>query len=72
MLFDSLTKIEAVISACWGPETCDQLDLTRSQFLSGEIVGAPQLVERPANTDYGRLAEQYSVLSERVASRLRS
>lgn len=47
-----------------------ELDLTRSQFTDGEVVGAPEVVSRPENTAQGRLAKQYRVLSERVASRL--
>ena len=46
-----------------------EVDLTRSQF-GGEIVGAPEVVSRPADVTHGRLAEQYRVLSERVAKRL--
>lgn len=48
-----------------------ELDLTRAQFTRGEVVGTPKVVSRPVNTAEGRLAEQYRVLSERVASRLR-
>lgn len=128
MILGSLTEIETAISACWGPETCDpvdladwssanpargqcavtalvvqdllggellmaevrhadgsrqgvhywnrlhgglELDLTRSQFLSGEVVGGPRAVERPADTGDGRLAEQYRAMSVRVERRLR-
>jgi hypothetical protein len=50
----------------------DELDLTRSQFTRGEVVGAPEVVPRPPNVAQGRLAKQYQVLSGRVANWLRA
>ena len=47
-----------------------ELDLTRSQLSRGEVVGTPELVPRPPNVAHGRVAEQYRVLSERVANAL--
>jgi hypothetical protein len=48
-----------------------ELDLTRSQFNRGEFVGVPDVAPRPSGIPQGRLAQQYHVLSERVAARLR-
>jgi hypothetical protein len=51
-----------------------EIDLTRSQFRQGEVIGEPTTRERPAELDpthprYFRY-EQYLVLSERVRRRL--
>jgi hypothetical protein len=43
-----------------------EVDLTRSQFVQGEIVGEPQVVPRPAEMTAGRLSHQYQLLAERV------
>lgn len=47
-----------------------ELDLTRSQFTRGEVVGVPAVVSRPPEIPDGRLAKQYEMLSQQVASRL--
>jgi ADP-ribose pyrophosphatase YjhB (NUDIX family) len=44
-----------------------ELDLTREQFRSGEVVGAPDTVDRPTDVTRGRLAGQYHLLAARVA-----
>jgi ADP-ribose pyrophosphatase YjhB (NUDIX family) len=48
------------------------LDLTREQFLRGEVVGPPRGVERPADVTRGRVAGHYHLLAHRVASPPRS
>jgi 8-oxo-dGTP pyrophosphatase MutT (NUDIX family) len=49
-----------------------ELDLTREQFRSGEVVGAPRAVERPGDVTRGRLAGNYHLLAHRVAAAPRS
>ncbi|MGI8716104.1 MAG: YunG family protein [Solirubrobacteraceae bacterium] len=49
-----------------------ELDLTREQFVNGEIVSAPRLAERPADPTTGRLAGQYRLLAAAVARRLKT
>jgi hypothetical protein len=48
-----------------------EVDLTRSQFTRGERIGEPEPAFRPANSEEGRLAEQYALLADRVARRVR-
>lgn len=43
-----------------------EVDLTAEQFVAGEVIGEPRLVERPADVTRGRLAGQYRLLSARV------
>ena len=43
-----------------------ELDLTREQFRRGELVGSPQVVERPDDVTRGRLAGHYQLLAHRV------
>ena len=47
-----------------------ELDLTRAQFKNGERVGRPDVMTRPDDTAGGRLAQQYRLLADRVATRL--
>jgi hypothetical protein len=47
-----------------------EVDVTREQFLDGEVVGAPEVVERPDDLSGARLLEQYELLSARVHERL--
>lgn len=47
-----------------------EVDLTRSQFDRGEIVGEPKVVPRPEDVTSGRMAARYRLLADRVASRL--
>jgi hypothetical protein len=55
----------------WNRLSCGtEIDLTRTQFANGELIGRPGLVTRPRNTDEGRMAEQYRLLAGRVASQL--
>jgi ADP-ribose pyrophosphatase YjhB (NUDIX family) len=44
-----------------------ELDLTREQFRRGEVVGAPETIERPPDVTRGRLAGHYHLLAHRVA-----
>ena len=44
-----------------------EVDLTREQFRRGEVVGEPEVIERPADVTRGRLAGQYHLLAARVA-----
>jgi hypothetical protein len=46
-----------------------ELDLTREQFRDGEVIGPPQVVERPAPPFTGRLEAQYRALSAAVLAR---
>src|SRR6185436_2099938 len=43
-----------------------EVDLTREQFLDGEVVGEPRVVERPADLSGGRVYGQYVVLATTV------
>jgi hypothetical protein len=45
-----------------------EVDLTREQFREGETVHAPSVVPRPPDLTVGRLASQYRVLAERLAT----
>lgn len=57
----------------WNRVDGSELDLTREQFRDGEVIGAPRVVERPADPSVtGRLARQYRVLSQAVRTRLGS
>jgi hypothetical protein len=47
-----------------------ELDLTRTQFKRGEVVGEPEVAARPADTSAGRLAGQYRALARAVRARL--
>lgn len=47
-----------------------ELALTREQFTSGEVIGEPRMVERPADVTCGRLAGQYHLLEAAVARKL--
>jgi hypothetical protein len=47
-----------------------EVDLTRDQFKRGEVVGSAEVAARPKDVTRGRLAEQYRLLSDAVASRL--
>ena len=47
-----------------------EVDLTRTQFARGEVIGEPKIVRRPDDTSSGRLAAQYRLLADRVASQL--
>ena len=49
-----------------------ELDLTREQFRSGEVVGAAETIERPPDVTRGRLAGHYHLLAHRVAETPRS
>ncbi len=46
-----------------------EIDLTRDQFAGHELVGQPQVVERPPGP-IRRSAAQYALLGQRVAARL--
>ncbi len=43
-----------------------ELDLTREQFRSGEVVGAPQQIDRPPDVTRGRMAGHYHLFAHRV------
>jgi len=47
-----------------------EIDLTREQFVAGEVVQAPEVVPRPADLTAGRLYPQYRALADAVRSRL--
>jgi hypothetical protein len=49
-----------------------EIDLTREQFVAGEVIQASRVVSRPADVNVGRLASQYQALSDRVRTRLES
>jgi hypothetical protein len=44
----------------------EELDLTRAQFVAGEVVLEPQVVDRPADLSGGRVYGQYVVLATTV------
>jgi len=44
-----------------------EVDLTREQFRGGEVVGVPEVVERPRDVTRGRLSGHYHLLAHRVA-----
>lgn len=48
-----------------------EVDLTREQFVNGEIISKPRLVRRPADTTSGRIAGQYRLLATAIARRLK-
>lgn len=48
------------------------LDLTREQFINGEIIDKQRLAARPTDTTSGRLAGQYRLLAAAVARRLKA
>jgi hypothetical protein len=50
--------------------TGQEVDLTREQFVYGETIQTPHVVERPPDTSVGRLATQYRTLSDRVRATL--
>jgi len=50
--------------------TGQEVDLTREQFIYGETIQTPHVIERPADTSVGRLATQYRTLSDRVRATL--
>lgn len=47
-----------------------EIDLTREQFIAGEVVGPAAISPRPANLDGGRVVEPYRVLAARVRDAL--
>jgi hypothetical protein len=47
-----------------------ELDLTREQFLPGEVVQAPEVVAPPADVDGARLEHEYKTLAARVDAAL--
>jgi hypothetical protein len=49
-----------------------EVDLTREQFVAGEVVGEPVVVERPADLTGARLLTEYESLDRAVTARLRT
>jgi hypothetical protein len=49
-----------------------EIDLTREQFVAGEIIQPSRVAARPLDVSDGRLAEQYRTLSSCVWARLKS
>jgi hypothetical protein len=47
-----------------------EVDLTREQFVGGEVIQAPAVVPRPPDTSVGRLAGQYAALAGAVRGAL--
>jgi hypothetical protein len=47
-----------------------EVDLTREQFIGGETIQTPDVIQRPVDTSVGRLANQYKTLSDRVSATL--
>lgn len=47
-----------------------EVDLTREQFVDGETIQTPRVIQRAPDTSVGRLAAQYRALSDRVSTTL--